>query len=257
MRSKIDPRIHIGEQYGVFIIEDVLSEKDKYGHWIYKGVCQECGFEKFGTYGYIKSKIINQCTHVHKYEIKNCLYCGKEIPIKNLKPSQYNKKKFCNKSCAASYNNQGVRRNYKNEIRYNESKQCLNCGNEIPGKNTYCSNKCRHEYEQKIWEAKWFAGEVSGNINPVWTDISKRVRTYLFNKYDNKCSQCGWGEMNPYTGTIPLEVEHIDGDPYNTVPDNVTLLCPNCHSLTSTYRGANKGNGRKKLWIPKPIEVEI
>ena len=23
-----------------------------------------------------------------------------------------------------------------------------------------------------------------------------------------------------------------------------SLLCPNCHSLTSTYKGANKGNGR-------------
>lgn len=136
-------------------------------------------------------------------------------------------------------------------------KVCLNCNKEIPNKNKYCSNKCQQEYEQKEWEKKWFAGEVSGNQNSIWLDYSKRVKTYLFNKYDSKCSQCGWGETNPYTGTIPLEVEHIDGNPYNTVPDNVTLLCPNCHSLTATYRGANKGNGRSKTWIPKVIEVDI
>lgn len=66
MRSKIDPRIHIGEQYGVFIIEDVLPEKDKYGHWIYKGVCQECGYVKFAHYGKFKNPIIDQCHHLDK-----------------------------------------------------------------------------------------------------------------------------------------------------------------------------------------------
>ena len=135
-------------------------------------------------------------------------------------------------------------------------KACLNCGQKIPNRNKYCSVQCQHEYEQKEWEKKWLAGDVSGNINPVWTEVSKRVRTYLFNKYNNRCSICGWGEVNPFTGKIPLEVEHIDGNSNNTAPDNVTLLCPNCHSLTATYRGANRGNGRKKTWIPNPVEIE-
>lgn len=30
----------------------------------------------------------------------------------------------------------------------------------------------------------------------------------------------------------------------NNKEENLLLLCPNCHSLTSTYKGANKGNGR-------------
>ena len=100
---------------------------------------------------------------------------------------------------------------------------------------------------------QWLNGEVGGNKNTIWTQISGRVKAYLMKKYNNKCSVCGWGETNPYTGTIPLEVEHIDGNPYNTSPDNVTLLCPNCHSLTKTYRGANRGNGRAKTWMPTGI----
>lgn len=65
-------------------------------------------------------------------------------------------------------------------------------------------------------------------------------------KYHCKCAKCGWGEENPYSHTIPLEVEHIDGNFQNNNEDNLILLCPNCHSLTPTYKGANKGNGRKE-----------
>ena len=98
---------------------------------------------------------------------------------------------------------------------------------------------------------KWFSGEIDGTSQTDhWGNVSDRIRTYLFKKYDNKCSLCGWSEKNPYTNRIPLEVEHIDGDYKNNRPENVTLLCPNCHSLTETYRGANKGKGRKKTWIP-------
>lgn len=129
---------------------------------------------------------------------------------------------------------------------------CLNCGEKLKEhQKKYCSNKCQKEYQQKEWEEKWFAGEDSGNCNGEWPSIKHRVRTYLFKKYNNKCSRCGWSEINPYTGKIPLEVEHIDGNAENTTPENVTLLCPNCHSLTPTYKGANIGKGRPKTWIPK------
>lgn len=51
MSNKIDPRCHVGETHGVYTIVDVLDEKDKYGHYIYKGVCNECGYVKFAAYG--------------------------------------------------------------------------------------------------------------------------------------------------------------------------------------------------------------
>lgn len=187
-----------------------------------------------------------------------CKYCNEIIIVgKSEVPYKTRKKQFCNSSCSASYNNQGIRRNGKDGIDYDSPNICMNCNKEIPRANKYCSNKCQQVYEQKEWEKKWFAGDVSGNNNSIWTDYSKRVKTYLFNKYDKKCAICGWGETNPHTGTIPLEVEHIDGNANNTTPENVTLLCPNCHSLTATYKGANKGNGRNRTWIPKPIEIEI
>lgn len=132
---------------------------------------------------------------------------------------------------------------------------CKNCNKKFIAKETkrkYCSNTCQMEFQQKEWEEKWLSGEISGTSeNDNWGNVLNRIRTYLFKKYNSKCSICGWSERNPYTNLIPLEVEHIDGNSKNNRPENVTLLCPNCHSLTPTYRGANRGHGREKTWIPK------
>ncbi len=44
---------------------------------------------------------------------------------------------------------------------------------------------------------------------------------------------------------IPLEVDHIDGDWRNNRVENLRLLCPNCHSVTDTYRGRGKGRASR------------
>ena len=40
--------------------------------------------------------------------------------------------------------------------------------------------------------------------------------------------------------------------------ENLTLLCPNCHSLTPTYRGANKGNGKRDIkWVARKGSTNV
>jgi len=63
-------------------------------------------------------------------------------------------------------------------------------------------------------------------------------------KYDERCSLCGWNKRHPLTNNVPLEVDHMDGNADNNHEDNLRLVCPNCHSLTSTFRNLNKGKGR-------------
>lgn len=123
--------------------------------------------------------------------------------------------------------------------------ECLNCKKTLSGRQTkYCSINCQKEYEHKQWIQRWKEGKETGIKGKY--GISNHLRKFLFDKYDNKCGRCGWGEINPFTNTFPLEVEHIDGNYLNNNEDNLILLCPNCHSLTATYKGANKGNGRKE-----------
>lgn len=123
-------------------------------------------------------------------------------------------------------------------------KKCLNCGKELNSKQAkYCCVQCQTNYQHNQWIERWKKGEENGLRGKY--QISLHIRKYLFEKYNNKCACCGWSKTNPFTKTIPLEIEHIDGNYLNNSEENLILLCPNCHSLTSTYKGANKGNGRK------------
>ena len=121
--------------------------------------------------------------------------------------------------------------------------RCLNCNEQINKRNKFCNNTCQKEYEYKKYIEEWKMDKKDGLRGEY--QISLYIKTYLFKKYNNKCARCGWGERNNYTNNIPLEIEHIDGNYKNNKEENLILLCPNCHSLTSTYKGANINNGRK------------
>lgn len=57
---------------------------------------------------------------------------------------------------------------------------------------------------------------------------------------EHKCYKCN---LNTWLGSpIPLELEHINGNHSDNQLHNLTLLCPNCHAQTPTYRGKNKGS---------------
>lgn len=102
--------------------------------------------------------------------------------------------------------------------------------------------------------ADWKAGIKTGQVAHKNCIIRGFVRRYLLEKFNSKCIKCGWGEVNATSGKIPLEVNHIDGNAKNSVESNLELLCPNCHSLTSTYKNLNKGKsarwnpGSKRTW---------
>ena len=123
-------------------------------------------------------------------------------------------------------------------------KSCLSCGEPIKSPKKYCNNKCQGDFYYKEYIKRWKLNLEDGMRGKY--QLSNYIKRYLFEKFDSKCAICGWNKVNPFTGNIPLEIEHIDGNYKNNTELNLTLICPNCHSLTATYKGANLGSGRKE-----------
>lgn len=185
---------------------------------------------------------------VERYEAnpKICPACNKALPYEKRLNT------FCNHSCAASYNNLGIRRHGK------EKSTCPVCGNPVKRSlSTFCSKTCWADYCYISYITRWLNGEESGTGKGKRGKFDPRVKRWLFETNDGKCEKCSWGEVNPHSETIPLEVDHIDGNRTNNRPENLRLLCPNCHSLTPTHCGLNVKNRNDKPAVRPIVYVRV
>ena len=180
-----------------------------------------------------------------KHESKECIFCKEKFDALISE-----NRKFCSHSCSTTFLN--LEKGKQSVIEFNliskgekVYKKCINCKNdyEIDRRQMskirkFCSGKCYQEFEKKVKIQRIEKGDA--------TLYFKQYKKYLISIHGNKCMECGWCKVNQYTGKIPVELEHVDGNADNNNLDNLKLLCPSCHSLTPTYGALNKGNGRYK-----------
>jgi len=124
---------------------------------------------------------------------------------------------------------------------------CINCGGVLK-KNAkkYCSHKCQQVFQNREYISNWKAGLEKGvSVRGV---VSKHIRAYLLSETGGTCQKCGYQKVHSVTGNFIVEINHIDGDAYNTTPDNLEVLCPNCHAETFNYGSLNRGRGRKRRY---------
>jgi hypothetical protein len=130
---------------------------------------------------------------------------------------------------------------------------CLNCDNTFKynpnhKRGKYCCCQCASDGRKKLYINEWILGKNSGGNG---FQLSNHIRHYLLEQTKHKCPQCGWGEVNLHTGKVPLEIDHIDDDPFNHSYNNLQVLCPNCHSLKTKAPSKSKGGRYKNKTHPK------
>ena len=203
-------------------IENYLREQfRKTGKAISKKDFSKDGIPSYNTclrLGISLSKLNNDfLLESYRENPKICKHC--------LLPMDYSKRDniFCSHSCSASFNN-------LKEKDFNSCEICFETCSE-----KYCSRQCSSQAVYFSGFFNWLFIGRSSVKNPT-------LRKYLSDIDGYKCGVCGISEWNGKP--ITLEVDHIDGRSEDNSPDNVRLVCPNCHSQTATYKGRNRGKGR-------------
>jgi len=96
----------------------------------------------------------------------------------------------------------------------------------------------------KIWYDIELTREENYNKRLLELDVStlkfETLRKRIILEQNGACNKC---KLNTWQGfPIMIEIDHIDGNNKNNERINLEGLCPNCHSITPTWRGRNKTN---------------
>jgi 5-methylcytosine-specific restriction endonuclease McrA len=105
----------------------------------------------------------------------------------------------------------------------------------------FCNRECYYKGRKALNFQKLIKGEYSCSSRG-------EIRKVMIENFGHKCAMCNNSKW--LDSTIPLELDHIDGDAGNNKLNNLRLLCPNCHATTPTHKAKNKGFGRAARGLP-------
>lgn len=89
---------------------------------------------------------------------------------------------------------------------------------------TFCSLECRDVYKKNNTIYNWLVN----NYFSYGKRITKWQKEFVKKQNKYTCSNCNKQFKN-------VQIHHINGNNLDNRYANLTLLCPNCHSLTHNY----------------------
>lgn len=90
---------------------------------------------------------------------------------------------------------------------------------------------------KKTRDVKFKTEDILSGRHPHYQTHKLKIRLINEGYMQEKCNCCG---ITEWMGErLPFEMNHIDGNRTNHSLNNLELLCPNCHSQTSTWRARN------------------
>jgi len=112
------------------------------------------------------------------------------------------------------------------------------------------------QYQFYIREKK---KELKDLFVPNGTPNSHKLKLRLIKEgyFENRCYTPDCVKNEWHGKPLSLHLEHINGDHCDNRLENLTLLCPNCHSQTATYSRAKSSFVEKKIVIKYCIDCGI
>jgi len=111
---------------------------------------------------------------------------------------------------------------------------------------TYRECKAKFGFGRDTWGYAVRRGDLTakGRKLPLRLLLSKsrcnktvKVRLLADGLLANVCSECGISEWRGKP--LSIQMDHVNGDPYDHRLENLRMLCPNCHSQTETFGTRN------------------
>jgi hypothetical protein len=180
---------------------------------------------KLGAIASIASKSIARDAEVEKY-LQNPIRCPQCCEI--ILFEKRIKRVFCSTSCYNIYCN-------VNKVKkLDKDNNCLFCGKEV--KEKFCSSSCQ---KARTWQHERDKFVESG----IDTSCNNRVgKRYLIELHGIKCMIC---QLSTWLyKSIPLVLDHIDGNSDNNQMNNLRIICNNCDAILPTFKNNNKQAGR-------------
>lgn len=97
----------------------------------------------------------------------------------------------------------------------------------------------------KKCELDHFLEFLDGQVEYKGSGQAVKARLIRFGFKQDICEECGQVPIH-MNRPLVLQLDHIDGDHFNWKLENLRILCPNCHTQTSTHSGRSGKIGKSR-----------